>query len=355
MLLDALGAAFDRIVLVTYGGASDWEIPVAGPIEVCVKPAWCPKPIYVLLMPWLHRRVLSRAELCYALQVSGALPGFLAKAVFRIPLVVRCGFPWSQFARQEHRWGLALVACVAERLTAWFADAVIATAGYGMRVGSTWVIPNGVDLERFQPATARDAALICWAGRMVNQKNLTMLLQAVTGLPGLKLRFIGDGPERLALRQLAAERRISIEWIGNVPNDEVGRYLAQAGLFVFPSAYEGDPKALLEAMACGLPVIASDIPAHRAVIQPGVTGVLSRLNAASLRSHILHVMNDRDFAGRLGRTAREWVEAHRDLRHLVSQECAVLEQVARGRRHENCPRVSPAAPDEPDMVPVFRE
>jgi len=163
---------------------------------------------------------------------------------------------------------------------------------------------------------------------MDRQKNLDLLIQAVVGLPGVSLRLIGDGPERKRLDRLAAKLGVAVQWVGNVAHDDVPRYLREAEIFVFPSQYEGDPKALAEAMACGLPVIASNISAHRIIIQPEVNGLLSPSDPLALRGCIERILNDRELALRLRQGARTWVETHRDLRVLLQQERCVLEQVA---------------------------
>lgn len=323
-LLRHLAQTFDRVLLMTYGGQSELEVERFERSEVLIRPSWCPKPLYAFLAPWLHRRSLSGASVFYTVQMSGALPGLVAKALFRRPLVVHCGYPWRRFALQEGRWVLAMVAGIVEYLTGRWAEAVIATADYHLPAARLTIIPNGVDIDRFTPSTQRQPGLLCWVGRMAPQKNLELLLQALEGLPDVRVRFIGNGPERGRLEQLAAQRAVQVEWVGNVSHDALPRYLQEAEAFVFPSTYEGDPKAVLEAMACGLPVVTSDIPEHRALIQPGVTGLLSPLDPVAFRQQIQRVLQDRRFAAQLGEQARAWVTTHRALSHLVRQECDVL-------------------------------
>ena len=165
---------------------------------------------------------------------------------------------------------------------------------------------------------------------MIPLKKLELLLHAVAGLEGVTVRLIGAGPQRESLQGLAQRLGVAVEWVDPLPNYEVARQLQQASLFVFPSASEGDPKALLEAMACGLPIIASDIPAHQRIIQPGLTGLLCPLDAAALRHAIMQLLADEPLRRRLGAGARRWMERHRDVRRLVKQECELLCRVADG-------------------------
>ncbi len=326
-LLDALRERFSRVVLMTYGGPADAAISAGPRVEVCTRPRWCPRPLYAVLAPWLHRRVYRSARVCYAQQLSAAITVAAGKLMFGTPFVVRCGFPWRAFARHLRRWDLWAVSWIAEQVTCRMADGIIQTADYGLRSRGSVIIPNGVDLQRFAPSAGRCPGLICWTGRMAEQKNLELLLRAVAGLPGIRLRLIGDGPYRQQLVTLAQSLEVDVEWIGRVPNDELPRHLQEASLFVFPSRYEGDPKALLEAMACALPVIASDIPEHRSIIRPGENGLLSPLKAEALRRHIQQILGEPLLGDRLGQAARRWVEDHRELGRALRQECQTLMEV----------------------------
>lgn len=327
-LLRMLAQRFERVVLVTYGAAADREVPLPLRCEVLIQPRWCPRWLYALIAPWIHRRVLSEAKVFYTVQMSGALPGLAAAALFRRPLVVHCGFPWSRFASQEGRWMLALVAGIVEQLACRWAEAVIATADYRLPSARLTIVPNGVDIDRFVPSARRQPGLLCWVGRVAPQKNLELLLRALEGVPGVRVRCIGNGPQRERLERFAEQHQVQVEWMGTVPHDALPGYLQEAQVFVFPSAYEGDPKAVLEAMACGLPVVASDIPEHRAIIQPDVNGLLSPLDPMSFRGQIRRVLQDPSLAERLGRQARDWVATHRGLSRLVHQECQTLVEAA---------------------------
>ena len=274
-----------------------------------------------------------------------------AKALFRLPIAVRCGFPWGEFAKREGRWDVVLLDRLVRRWVEGSADAVILTGRYGWDPASAVLIPNGVDLGRFRPGGARQPLLICWSGRLAAQKQLDTLLQAVAGVPGSVLRLIGDGPQRARLGELAHALGVQVEWVGAVPNEAVAEHLKDAGAFVFPSAYEGDPKSLVEAMACGLPVIASDIPAHRAIIRHGETGWLVPADPAALRAAIEGLRREPDLALRLGRAARDWVAAHRNLHQLVKEECDVIERAAGGRTGTAGPTESPPpAPPARDRI-----
>jgi glycosyltransferase involved in cell wall biosynthesis len=327
-ILEGFCQTFGGVVLVTYG-TEDRTGDAGEHIEVCPRPSWCPVPLYALLAPWLHRRALRTAGLLYVEQPSGAAAGVVAKGLFHRPLIVRWGFPWSLTLRQQGRPVAAGAAALIERTAILFADRLLATAPYGLPAEKTVIIPNGVDLGSFRPAGARQPGLICWVGRMSPEKNVELLVRAVAGLSGVTLRLIGDGPQRPAVVRLAQTLGVPVEWTGAIPHGQVARHLQAAALFVFPSAHEGCPKAPLEAMACGVPVIASDIPAHRRIIEPEVSGLLAPPDAHRLRAGIERLLADGALAQRLGAAGRQWVESHADGARLARQVRECLEAAAR--------------------------
>jgi glycosyltransferase involved in cell wall biosynthesis len=146
------------------------------------------------------------------------------------------------------------------------------------------VVHNGVDPDVFSPRTADDAAgagraplRLAIAGRLVRQKGVDVTLQAMARLDlPLELEVIGDGPIRAELEGLAAELglRDRVRFSGWVDRSLLPDAYRRADIFVFPSRDEGMPNVVLEAMACGLPVIGTPIPGTRDLVADGETGLL---------------------------------------------------------------------------------
>jgi glycosyltransferase involved in cell wall biosynthesis len=152
---------------------------------------------------------------------------------------------------------------------------------------SVEVIYNGVDIERFWPAperreTARgqlgipgDRLVISYHGRLAPPKRVDLAVRAIAmaakdaPVHGL---IIGAGPEGQSLRRLAEELRAPVTFAGF--RDDVPDLLAASDAEITMSEIEGTPLAVLEAMACGLPVIASDTTSHPEVVDDGRTGIL---------------------------------------------------------------------------------
>ena len=197
--------------------------------------------------------------------------------------MILSGLRVAERAKRWHlwldRWTNRLVrwnVCVSEGVRQFSARAG------GLAEDKLCVIPNGVDAERF--ATARPADLGpfgippgAWTavtvGRLWAQKGHADLVQAVAPLlretPRLHLLIVGEGPERGQLTQLVTAQRITSQvhlpgWQGEVPG-----ILRSCQLFVLPSRWEGMPNVLLEALAAGLPVVATDVEGVRELLGGG--------------------------------------------------------------------------------------
>jgi glycosyltransferase involved in cell wall biosynthesis len=138
-------------------------------------------------------------------------------------------------------------------------------------------LPNGVPVpaQAWNPSRSLRAAFV---GRLAPEKALDILLDAwprvLAAIPGAALTLIGEGPERTALENQAARLEISSSVkMPGIAEDPVSTLRAH-DLFVLPSREEGMSIALLEAMALGMPIVASAIPGNRGLIRDGIDGVL---------------------------------------------------------------------------------
>ena len=140
-------------------------------------------------------------------------------------------------------------------------------------------IPNGVDTSRFSPLVreSNGQCELLFVGRLAPQKGVNILLHALSRLPaGWRLRIAGDGPERGRLAALAASLGIvdRVVFLGWTQRDELPALYRSADVFVFPSYDEGMPNVVLEALASGLPIVATRIAGNNQLVVDGVNGML---------------------------------------------------------------------------------
>ncbi|MBN1992339.1 MAG: glycosyltransferase family 4 protein [Anaerolineae bacterium] len=178
------------------------------------------------------------------------------------------------------------------------------------------VIPNGVDAAHFHPLPhilhQESTIRVLFVGRLVYQKGLDILLQALALIPPhipLSLEIVGDGDARPELEQTANKLDYPIHFSGWRARSELPARYQTADIFVLPSRDEGMPNVVLEAMACGLPVVATQIAGNEELVQEGETGLLvpPETPAALAQALIKLITNDR-LRQRMGLAGRQRVE-----------------------------------------------
>ena len=181
------------------------------------------------------------------------------------------------------------------------------------------VLPTGIDLDRFRPgdrAAARralglaaDDRVLLYVGRLDREKNLGFLLDAVTRVqaPRVRLLLVGRGTQAAAIARAAAARGIGsrVELRGGSPPDGLPAYYRAADAFVFASTTETQGLAVLEAMACGLPVVAIRASGVEEVVAEGVSGLLVPEDADAFAAAVTEVLADADLAAKLAIGGRE--------------------------------------------------
>ena len=331
-----LASHFGTVYFLTYGKRDKTLEHIIIPIKVLPKPCWIPTKLYSLLMPLIHWKTLRKVDVFKTNQMNGAWAALLAKLLLRKKLVVRCGYEWEMFAKRARtsRLKLALIHVI-EWICYRSADAIIVTSQeakqyvsktFGIPSGKIVVIPNYIDTELFRPLNIEKIPnRLIFVGRFAEEKNLLNLLMAMKDIPHAELVLVGDGPLESALREFAQRHRINVTFAGRIPNDELPVLLNSAEAFVLPSLYEGNPKALLEAMACGLPVIVTPVEGNREVVKHKVNGYLTRdTSSGAIRQAIIEVLSDEKLKRQLGEKARSFIEGNYSIDVLLQQELRML-------------------------------
>jgi glycosyltransferase involved in cell wall biosynthesis len=191
------------------------------------------------------------------------------------------------------------------------------------------VILNGVDvarltagaLDRFEArealGLAASVAVVGCAARFDEVKRLDLLVRAVAATPAVTLALIGDGPEASRLRELAGRLGVAgrVRFAGEVP--EAARLFPAFDVFAAPARKEGLPLAVVEAMALGLPVVASDIPAHREVLGVPSEGLVAG-TAEAFAARWSAVLADADLRARLAAENRTRARSEFDVRDMLA-------------------------------------
>jgi glycosyltransferase involved in cell wall biosynthesis len=197
------------------------------------------------------------------------------------------------------------------------------------------VVHNGLDVDQYRTRGVRGPLrrVVCVAN-LRPEKGHDVLLQAATGVvarfPDAHFDLVGGGPERVRCERLVRERGLTNHVTFHGHSDNVAAHLEQADIFVLPSRTEAFPNALLEAMAAGLPSVASAVGGIREIVADGRTGILSAVgDPAKLAWHLCTLMCDSKLGARIGAAARADVSSRFSYERMVAGfEHAYLSQLA---------------------------
>lgn len=273
------------------------------------------------------------------------LAGLLAGRLAGVPILVA--------SRRDMGVYLGRLDRLAERIAFRLADRVVVNAeairaelaGSGqVRPEKVVVIPTGVDLRRFDPdGAAGPRPPWAWKGRAVGmvakfrrQKDQPTFLRAAERIlaadPKVGFVLAGDGPSRESVERLARAMGLasSVRFVGAVPPDAMPAFLRHLDVAVLASnGNEGIPNVVLEAMAMGKPVVASDTGGCREAVLDGVTGFLvPPRDPERLAEMTLRLLRDERAAARMGRAGRERVEAEFSLGRMAERFSRLYERLA---------------------------
>jgi glycosyltransferase involved in cell wall biosynthesis len=178
------------------------------------------------------------------------------------------------------------------------------------------VVPNGVDIDWFGPPTERvrpaDPLRVLCVGRLVRQKGFEFVIDAVSRADAPSVaRIVGDGPLRTSLMAKAASLGHRVEFSGWVDRPDLPAHYQWADVLCLPSFEEGMPNVVLEAMAAGLPTIASDVYGMRDLVEPGQTGFLvPPAEPASIARALEHLASEPRLVRQMGERARAVAERY---------------------------------------------
>ena len=181
-----------------------------------------------------------------------------------------------------------------------------------------------------------DAFVAGFIGRLAKQKRVEDLIWAVETLrqirPRLHLVVIGDGPERQRLEEFSRNVHCleHVCFLGHRP--DAARFLSAFDVFCLASSFEGMSNSVMEAMAAGLPVIASDIPPNRELVVPNETGFLVKLgDTVGFMQFIRRLIDEPGLGERLGAAGHERIRREFSIERMIDSYASLYRQLSTGR------------------------
>ena len=299
--------------------------------------------IFVLSASFWSVRLVPRfkpnATLAFFCVPSGAV-AWLLKKLYKVPYIISLrGGDVPGFRPYDFHIYHKLIAPLL-RVIWKNASAVVANSQGLRQLASTFdprfeipVIPNGIDLAMYTSAV-HDWSFprLLSAGRLVHQKGLDLAMHALGGLKEFswEWQIAGDGPQMQGLQSLAKQLEIDdrVFFLGWQSREGLMECYRGANVFLFPSRHEGMPNALLEAMASGLPAIASCIAGNEELVVEGETGYLvPPEDVESLQAALKKLLLDPVLCEQMGAASRRYVESNYSWQSTAQQYAGLLEKV----------------------------
>lgn len=246
----------------------------------------------------------------------GGLIGLFMGLWCRVPVVVRCGGIWRYKVTGPFTFLKNVAARVSEQVVLRAAKRVVFNAKSTIVHGfeeKAKVVYNGVDTTVFKPKKARASKKmrVLYIGRLVVEKGLIELCNVAKGMKSdVAVTFVGKGPLRHAIKQ----KYPFVKLVGSKPHDELPDIINRHDVLVLPSYSEGMPNVVLEAMACGKPVVATDVGGVREMMANGREGLIIKPKSEQDIRSALKTLKDKDVRESMGEQARKTAVNRFDLK-----------------------------------------
>tara|TARA_B100000131_G_scaffold313937_1_gene350006 strand:- start:682 stop:1812 length:1131 start_codon:yes stop_codon:yes gene_type:complete len=268
--------------------------------------------IYSFLIPFKLKKNLKNIDIIHQHQLLGSWVSYLYSKIIKKPLLVRTGYDMYLFAKSENKQLLKIYLYkILTKLTIKYSEIFTVTSRtdyehinnvYKGHISKVKIRPNWIEVDKPLALESRYQNRILSVGRIVYQKNFQLLINEFKDTKNeLIIDIVGQGNMEKELIELAKKNNVKINLVGNINYSELIELYKKYIFYISTSLYEGNPKTLLEAMASGCVVIASDIPNHKELITDGENGFIFDLNSPNLKNKYKKLITDRELINQISK------------------------------------------------------
>ena len=273
-------------------------------------------PLYRLFLPMLRSVQGKNSSIIITNQAHSGSVAVKAARRWKVPVIARCGMIQGESSQtlgktgsrarkkaKNEKWTFTNAdRCVVptKELATWLTD------NYGIDPEKITIIPNYVDTDIFtpKPDTEKKYDVLC-IGRLVSKKRHQLLLESLAG-SNLKICIIGAGKQKSQLTDFARDNNMNLEIFEKIEHSQLPQYFHKSRMYVNVAAWEGHPKAMIEAMACGIPCIGAKSPGIANLLKHNQTGLLVDPEPDSIRNAVQYLLSDNDLVRKIATEARNY-------------------------------------------------
>ena len=340
-----LSRCLDKLIVVTEKGKAEENIEIYKTHLIHIPKIYGFTKILLFSLAPLRRR--KRIDCVYVRTFSPPelISLWTSKRLAGLPTVLLIAGTWlfepKTIKNVIFRWILRRAVSASDRIILYSPHILGEVKRYAPNIVENRVryIHNAVDANRFKPGERPPSNSLLYVGRVNKKKGVEDLIHAMRNLvqkfPSAKLLIIGSDPTGGAyieqVKELAHKLGVdkNIIFVGSVPNREMPSYYQKASIFLFAShGGEGIPRSILEAMACGVPVVATEIAGIPEAVKEGVTGFLvPPHDPQSIAEKTATILGDQNLRARLGNNARQKIEEEFSWEKVIPRIIDVFKEV----------------------------
>jgi len=234
-----------------------------------------------LYIPFKLRNTIQEVDIMKTNQLNGSWIGLICKAIYKKPLITRTGYDMYSFAIKEKKSIMKKTFIyLLTQLNLNFANLYLVTSSADKNFLSDKffnkknikIRPNWIKIPTSKKIENRHTERLLAVGRLEYQKNYDYLINALSDSE-LTLDIVGEGSLKKELKEIASSKNVKINFLGKLNNADLIRLYGEYKFFVSASLYEGNPKAVLEAMSAGCIVLINQTPNVEEIIKNGENGI----------------------------------------------------------------------------------
>ena len=293
--------------------------------------------LYSIALPWCNKNILKQVDVYKTNQMNGSWSAVIAKWLFNKVLIIRTGYTLSQLEYSKTKNSIRYKCYrLIEKFAYKYSDVAFVSSmhnkDYLLQTGyikrnKIKIVTNFIDISLFRPLNVeKHENKILFVGRLNKEKNLFNLIEAISQT-NFTLDIYGQGELKSELMQFSGDKKADVNFMGVVSNKKLVDIYNNYKYYILSSYFEGMPKTLLEAMACGCVCIGTDVKGINEVMVDEVNGFLSSDTSSSAIVRAVNIATKSDCLDDVSINAVSTISSKFSLNQIVQIEKTILSEL----------------------------